>query len=247
VAVHEMGHALAALRSKNIDPVHRVSIIPRGAAALGMTMVRPLEDRYTITEPELRDRLVFSLGGRVAEEVVFGEISTGAADDLQRATEIARAMVVEFGMSPKLGPVAFGSDGFRSREGRPLFPGERPEISEETARVVDQEVSRLINEARDQARSILEKERDLLKQLSGVLIEREVIEGSELRLFVDGERSIPSKEDLQREAEEKRNGDKAAEKGNGDKAADMPTGPAILASNLSDDASSTAEIPVRPD
>jgi cell division protease FtsH len=239
VAVHEMGHALAALRSKNIDPVHKVTIIPRGAAALGMTMVRPLEDRYTITEPELRDRLVFALGGRVAEEVVFGEISTGAADDLQRATEIARAMVVEFGMSPKLGPIAFGMDGFRSREGRPLFPTERPEISEQTARIVDEEVSRLVNESHDQARVILEKDRDLLRRLSDVLIEREVIEGKELRRFVDGDVPIPSRDELKREAEEKRNGQ--------DKANEVPTGPDLIASQVSDEAAPTIEIPVRPD
>src|SRR5205807_921434 len=107
VATHEMGHALVGLRLKNIDPVHRVTIIPRGAGALGITMVRPLEDRYLMTEPELLDRLAFALGGRTAEETIFEEISTGAADDLQRATEIARAMVVEFGMSPKLGPLSF--------------------------------------------------------------------------------------------------------------------------------------------
>src|SRR5206468_10831421 len=93
VASHEMGHALVGLRLKHIDPVHRVTIVPRGAAALGITMVRPLEDRYLMTEPELLDRLAFALGGRTAEEIVFGEISTGAQNDLQQATEIARAMI----------------------------------------------------------------------------------------------------------------------------------------------------------
>jgi cell division protease FtsH len=213
VASHEMGHALVALRVKNIDPVHRVTIVPRGAAALGITMVRPLEDRYLLTEPELRDRLAFALGGRAAEEIVFGEISTGAQNDLQQATEIARAMVVEFGMSARLGPLSYGRNGFRSAEGRPLFPGERPEISEETARVVDEEVARLVNEARDRALEILGNERDLLDKLSKVLIEREVIEGSELRRYVDGDVPIPTQEELRQEAEKKaeENGQKADE------------------------------------
>src|SRR6185436_14801767 len=131
VATHEMGHALVGLRLKNIDPVHRVTIIPRGAGALGITMTRPLEDRYLLTEPELLDRLVFALGGRVAEEIVFNEISTGAADDLQRATEIARAMITEYGMSKKLGPLAFGSNG-RSNG----FFMEKLQIAEETQLVI---------------------------------------------------------------------------------------------------------------
>jgi cell division protease FtsH len=240
VAVHEMGHALAALRSENIDPVHRVTIIPRGAAALGMTMVRPLEDRYTITEPELRDRLVFAMGGRVAEEVVFGEISTGAADDLQRATEIARAMVMEFGMSPKLGPLSYGRDGFRNPDGRALLPGERPEFSDETARVIDEEVSRLLTESHDQAKVILERDRDLLDRLSEVLIEREVLEGSDLRKYADGEVPIPTKDELRRESEAKRGS-------NGHEDTDrVTTGPDLLASAPPPWAR-TQEIPTRPD
>ena len=118
VAVHEMGHALVALASPTADPVHRVSIIPRGAAALGMTMQRPLEDRYLLTEPELNDRLAILLGGRTAEEIAFKQISTGAQNDLEKATDIARAMVIEYGMSEKVGPsptAATGSD--RGRDG----------------------------------------------------------------------------------------------------------------------------------
>ncbi|HEX9235877.1 MAG TPA: ATP-dependent zinc metalloprotease FtsH [Actinomycetota bacterium] len=243
VAAHEMGHAVVGLRLTNIDPVHRVTIIPRGAAALGMTMVRPLEDRYTITEPELRDRLSFAMGGRVAEEVIFGEISTGASDDLARATEIARAMVVEFGMSPKLGPLSFGQDGFRSREGRPLFPGERPDFSEQTARIVDEEIARLINEAHEMASSILEKERDLLDKLSDVLVEREVIEGAQLRRYVDGEEPIPTRDELKAEAEQK-----ASENGQTDQQR-LDSGPAIIASGVAEEAGDqvTTELPARPD
>src|SRR5205814_3249662 len=156
VAVHEMGHALVALTVPTGDPVHRVSIIPRGAAALGMTMQRPLEDRYLLQEPELLDRLAIFLGGRTAEEISFKQISTGAMDDLQKATDIARAMVTEYGMSEKLGPLSFGRGGFRGNEGRLLFPSEQPMVSDATADLVDQEVSRLINEAHDRARALLQ-------------------------------------------------------------------------------------------
>src|SRR6266540_4714225 len=241
VAVHEMGHALVALRSRNIDPVHRVTIVPRGVAALGITMVRPLEDRYLMTEPELRDRLVFAMGGRAAEEITFGEISTGAQNDLQNATDIARAMVVEYGMSPKLGPLSFGSDGFRSAGGRPLFPGERPEFSEQTARMIDEEVARLLREAQDQAKEILENDKENLRKLSDVLIEREVIEGGELRKYLDGDKPIPTKEELKQETEKKQ-----AEEAK-DRADKVPAGPEIILSRAKNSAAPTQEIPVRPD
>jgi cell division protease FtsH len=195
VAFHEMGHALVALSVPNADPVHRVSIIPRGAAALGMTMQRPLEDRYLMTEPELQDRLAILLGGRSAEQIAFGQVSTGAQNDLERATEIARAMVVEYGMSETLGPLSFGRDGFRSADGRLLFPGERPEMSEDTARVVDQEVSRIVTDARDRARGVLDGKKDLLDRLAGLLMVREVLEGKELKEYFDGDVEIPSVEE----------------------------------------------------
>ena len=236
VAVHEMGHALAALRSKNLDPVHRVTIVPRGAAALGITMTRPLEDRYLLTMPELLDRLVFAMGGRVAEELVFGEISTGAQNDLEQATDIARAMVVEYGMSPRLGPLSFGHDGFRGRNGSPLFPGERPEVSDETARIVDEEVTRMLNEAHDKAKVILERDRELLDKLSDVLIEREVIDGKELKAYVDGTEAIPTRDELQQETKER------AASENGQRKA----GPDLIASAPPRDLP-TPPIPARPD
>ncbi len=204
VAVHEMGHALAALRCKNIDPVHRVTIIPRGLAALGMTMVRPLEDRHIMTKSELEDRMTFALGGRVAEELVFGDLSTGAADDLHRATEIARAMVVDYGMSEKLGPTAFGQNGYRTPDGRPLFPGEGPQMSGGTAQLVDDEVKELVAEARERAMVTLREDRDLLDRLSEVLITREVMEGDELRRYVDGEETIPTPDQLAHELAERK-------------------------------------------
>jgi cell division protease FtsH len=198
VAFHEMGHALVAVSLPNADPVHRVSIIPRGAAALGMTMQRPLEDRYIITEPEIEDRLAVLLGGRTAEELAFGRISTGAQNDLERATEIARAMVVEYGMSEKIGPLSFGRDGFRGGDGRMLFPGERPEMSEHTARIVDDEVARIVGRAHQQARQLLEEKQDLLAELASLLMVREVMEGKELKAYVDGTDPIPDPDDERR-------------------------------------------------
>jgi cell division protease FtsH len=195
VAFHEMGHALVALSVDTADPVHRVSIIPRGAAALGMTMQRPLEDRYLMTEPELLDRLAILLGGRSGEEIAFDQISTGAQNDLERATEIARAMVAEYGMSDKLGPLSFGRDGFRGADGRVLFPGERPEMSDQTARMVDEEVARLVNHAHDRARTILDGKKGLLSELARLLMVREVMEGKELKAYEEGTQPIPSLED----------------------------------------------------
>ena len=242
VANHEMGHALVALRVPHADPVHRVSIIARGAAALGMTMQRPLEDRYLLTEPELKDRLAILLGGRTAEEIVFGQVSTGAQNDLERATEIARAMVVEYGMSPKLGPLSFGHDGFRSPDGRHLFPTERPEMSEETSRLVDHEVTRIVHEAHDRAGQILQRDRPMLDSLSRVLMEREVMEGSELSAYLKGEKPIPTDEQLKKEAQIRRSSN-----GQDDKA---KPGPSITASAPPSSASPSGgphSIPSRPD
>jgi cell division protease FtsH len=208
VAFHEMGHALVALSVPTSDPVHRVSIIPRGAAALGMTIQRPLEDRYIVTEPQLQDRLAVLLGGRTAEELVFHQTSTGAQDDLQRATEIARAMVVEYGMSPKLGPLSFGRDGFRSPEGRMLFPGERPEISEDTAKMVDNEVTRIVGEAHQRAQDILDDQKGLLDRLARLLMVQEVLEGKDLERYVKRGEPVPDPEEV---AEELRRGARARE------------------------------------
>jgi cell division protease FtsH len=197
VAIHEMGHALVALTAETADPVHRVSIIPRGAAALGMTMQRPLEDRYLLTEPELKDRLAVLLGGRTAEEILFDlVVSTGAQNDLERATEISRAMVTEYGMSPKIGPVSFGHDGFRPGAGF-LFPGASPELSNDLAALIDEETARLVNEAHDRATEVLTRYRGLLEQLSKILIVHEVIDGPDLQAYFDGTKPIPTPEELE--------------------------------------------------
>jgi len=202
VASHEMGHALVAHYSENLDPVHRITIIPRGTAALGLTMTRPLEDRFLNTEPELKDTLAYAMGGRVAEEIVFGEISTGAQNDLERATQIARAMVTQFGMSEKVGPLSLGQD-----DPNAIFAG--PKISAGTAERIDDEVMRLLHEAHDQAERILLQHRDLLDRLSALLLVTETIDGEDLEAYTGGTKPIPDAEQL-REHEEAKERETAA-------------------------------------
>ena len=187
VAVHEMGHALVALFSDNLDPVHRVTIIPRGSAALGLTWTRPLEDRYLATEPELKDMLAFAMGGRVAEELVFDEVSTGAQNDLEKATDIARAMVSQYGMSDEVGPLSLGRDD-------PNAWMQTPKISGRTAETIDKEVLRLLNQARQRATHVLTERRRLLDQLAELLLSIETIEGDDLKAYANGSRKIPSGE-----------------------------------------------------
>ena len=179
VAFHESGHAIVAESVKYADPVNKVSIIPRGVAALGYTQQRPTEDRYLMTRPELLDRLAVLLGGRAAEEIVFGDISTGAQSDLQRATDIARSMVAEYGMSDRLGPVTY------ERPRQPLFVPDHysagKSYSETKAAQIDEEVSRLINEAHQRVENILFERRGLLDDLARLLMEKEIVQGDELR------------------------------------------------------------------
>ncbi len=198
VAYHEAGHALVAERRPAADRVARISVIPRGIGALGYTRQQPSEDRYVLTERELCDRLDVLLGGRVAEELVLGEPSTGAHDDLQRATDLAREMVTRYGLSPALGLAAF------ERPARALFldipAGGAVEYSDATARVIDSEIRRLLNEAHERVRLTLEGERAALERVAHVLITREVIDRAEFLLAVhDGSRDggspdVPSRE-----------------------------------------------------
>ncbi len=183
VAHHEAGHALVGMFVEHSDPVHKVSIIPRGAAALGMTISLPLEDRYLFTEPELRDRLAVLLGGRAAEEIVFGHVSTGAQDDLQKGTDIARRMVEQFGMSPKVGPLTLTQDGSRYLEVKMPWDRERA-TSEQLARVADEEVGRLINEAYDRAKALLTEHEMSLRAVAEELKRSEVLDGSGLKAIV---------------------------------------------------------------
>ena len=178
VAFHEAGHALVALSVAHADPVHRVTIIPRSIGALGATLQLPTEERYLMTREELRDRVAVLLGGRTAEEVACADVSTGAQDDLERATELARLMVTRFGMSP-LGPQTFG----RGLSGRFLVvPGEPTErnFSERTAERIDDEVSRVVEEEHARARALLTRRRDALDALATRLVEKETLERAEL-------------------------------------------------------------------
>jgi cell division protease FtsH len=180
VAFHESGHAIVATVLPGLDPVHKISIVQRGFGALGYTMQLPLEDRYLMSRTDLEHQLAVLLGGRSAEALVFGEVSTGAQNDLMRATDIARAMVTEYGMSDAVGPV--NHDGHRrSPFLETAFGPERGVYAEETARVIDGEVKRLVQSAETEARRILTERRDVLETLSERLLEKEVIEGDELR------------------------------------------------------------------
>ncbi len=177
VAHHEMGHALLGMLLPLADPVHKVSIVPRGSAALGVTIQTPLEDRYLLTERELLDRLTVILGGRAAEIIAFGETSTGAADDLVRASELARRMVTQFGMTDGIGPLSLERPDLEPGEGG-LFL--RRTYSEATAERVDQEIRRLVDEGQARATRILGDHESVLRTLAGELREREVMEGPEI-------------------------------------------------------------------
>jgi len=186
VAHHEIGHALVASSLPNVDPVHKVTIIPRGVAALGATYQLPLEDRYLLTQSELEDRIAVLLGGRVAEEVIYGEISTGAHNDLERATEMARLMVMQYGMSEQLGPMTFGGGQqavFLRSSG---LPQER-EYSEETARRIDGETRSIIDRIYDRVRSLLTARKRVLMEAAAELKVRETLEGNRLRELLAGE------------------------------------------------------------
>lgn len=163
--------------------MHKVSIVPRGTAALGVTVQTPLEDRYLLSEAELRDRMTVMLAGRAAEEVIYGEVSTGPADDLQRVTEMARRMVTQFGMNESLGPVALEerSNGFL--DGSPDFQNRR--YGEATAEAIDREVQRLVSALYERARDLLRAHEEVLRRAAAVLLEQEVMEGAELEALLE--------------------------------------------------------------
>ena len=204
VAYHESGHALLAELVPGADPVSKISIIPRGIAALGYTTQLPTEDHYLLTRSELVARIDVLLGGRVAEEIVFGEISTGAQNDLQRATEIARTMVTQFGMSEKLGLATL--EGPR-RASFLMVPTEsRQEYSEETARLIDAEVKQILSEAHTKARDILLAHRAALEELAQLLLEKEVVDRPALQAILKVRRidSVKEKNDKKRSPEVQR-------------------------------------------
>jgi cell division protease FtsH len=180
-AYHEAGHAMCAALLPNCDPVHKVTILPTGMA-LGVTMTLPQEDRHSLSQSGIEDRLSMMLGGRIAEDLVYGEVTNGASDDLRKATEFARKMVREWGMSKRIGPMAWGSGG-------PVFLGEdwvqTKEYSDETARIIDEEIERILREAEDRTRQLLDDNRKGLEMVARALLERETIDGREVNRLIE--------------------------------------------------------------
>ncbi|MFO7708407.1 MAG: ATP-dependent zinc metalloprotease FtsH [Desulfobacterales bacterium] len=178
VAYHELGHAIVAMSLPGTDPVQKITVIPRGIAALGYTMQVPTEDRFLMSKTELENKIATFLGGRAAEEIVIGDISTGAHSDLSRATDIARSMVREYGMS-KVGQVYYAPN--RRAQFLPMLPEGHGEYSEATAEAIDKEVNEIIAAQYQKAVGILKQKRDILEKSFAVLLEKETIEGDELR------------------------------------------------------------------
>jgi cell division protease FtsH len=183
-AFHEMGHAMVAHFLDNTDPVHKISIISRGQA-LGYTISLPTEDKFLTTRAELADTLAMTLGGRAAEEITFSEITTGAANDLEKVTQTAKQMVMRFGMSEKLGPRTFGHDHSQPFLGREF--SSEPDYSDEIAREIDDEIRRIVEEAHQRAKEVLSGHREQLDRLSRILLERETIEREEFEQLLQGQ------------------------------------------------------------
>ncbi len=195
VAYHEMGHALTAMALTGVDPVHKVSIIPRGIGSLGYTIQRPIEDRFLMTREELENKLTVLLAGRAAEHVVFGHLSTGAADDLAKATEIARGMVTRYGMDERLGHATYETE-------RPTFLGapsihEARTLSDETTRSIDSAIRRIVNTAFERASKLLEEHRSVLERGARKLLEQETLDQSDLAML-KGELAIAAVTPLSR-------------------------------------------------
>lgn len=182
IAYHESGHALLSLYLPNVDPLHKVSIIPRGVGALGYTMQVPIQDRYIHSRSELLDRLCVLLGGRASEELALGEVTTGAQNDLEAATQLARRMVTSFGMSDKIGHITLG------RKDAPVFLGkelgESKDYSDDTARVIDEEIKRIVEEAYQRAKKVLSEKIDKLKLFAARLLEKEVMGVDEVKKLI---------------------------------------------------------------
>jgi cell division protease FtsH len=183
VAHHEMGHALVALSLPGVDPVQKVSIIPRGIAALGYTMQRPIEDRFLMDRGELFNRMALLLAGRAAETLVFPDVSTGATDDLTKATDIARGMVTRFGMDSKLGLVAYETERSSFLNSPGADDWQPRHYGDATAAAIDLAVRRLIDDAFERARSILAANKGLLLETAAELLTKETLSEDELRPF----------------------------------------------------------------
>jgi cell division protease FtsH len=193
VAHHEVGHALVALALPGTDPVQKISIVPRGVAALGYTLQLPTEDRFLITQSELENRIAVLLGGRVAEELVYQEISTGAQDDLMKATDIAKNMVKAYGMSEQLGQVSLGKE-HHSLFLQPGQPAGEGDYSEATAREIDAEIRHIIETQHNRVTNILNARREVLREAAALLIHQETISGDELRAIASQTNGRPHRE-----------------------------------------------------
>jgi cell division protease FtsH len=187
VAFHEMGHTLVALSLPGVDPVHKVSIIPRGVGALGYTIQRPIEDRFLMTKEELENKMAVLLGGRAAELIAFNHLSTGAADDLRRVTDIARSMVTRYGMSERLGSIAYDREpgNFLSGADRP-YPVRERDYAEETAAVIDHEVGAIVDQVFQRTQGILKARRAVLDRAAKQLLEKETLEQGDLTVLIRG-------------------------------------------------------------
>jgi cell division protease FtsH len=182
-AYHEGGHALVGFALPNLDPIHKVTIIPRGRAG-GYTLALPQEDKSYARRSELVDQLAYALGGRTAEEQVFGDPSTGASNDIEKATDLARKMVVEYGMSDRLGPLRYGRPESQVFLGRDYARGQ--EVSDQVASDIDDEIRKLINQAHEEARSIITTHRAALDRIAEVLLEKETVDAEEVaKIFSD--------------------------------------------------------------
>jgi len=184
IAYHESGHALLSKVLPHADPVHKVTIIPRGKGALGATVPLPTEDRYILTKTQLLDRITMLFGGRAAEELVMGQASTGAQDDLKQATELAKRMVVEFGMSEDVGPLSLAEERVNVFLGEEIVKSE--EHSEELNAVIDREIRRIVEECYTRARSLLAQYREALDKLAAELLSRETLDGTEIDEILAG-------------------------------------------------------------
>ena len=191
VAYHECGHALVACSLPHTDPVHKISIIPRGFGALGYTLQRPADDKHLVTQTELQNRICTLFGGIAAEEIVYQETSTGAQNDLERATDIARRMVTEFGMSPKLGRVNYRETNTSPFLGTPTRPNSSDFHSEDTRREIDLEIKRIVDDCMETARDILYQRRAVLEHMTKDLIEAEVMDADQLQAILDAHKTGP--------------------------------------------------------
>jgi cell division protease FtsH len=191
-AYHEAGHTLVSALREHSDPLHKVTIIPRGMA-LGVTVYLPEEDQHTVTKEYLETRLATLMGGRCAEEIFLGKMTTGAGNDIERITDLARKMVCEFGMS-KLGPMTFGKKEEQIFLGREI--AQHRDFSDETARQIDAEVRVFVDTAYQSAYNILNTNQDIMHRLAGALLERETLDANEIKLIIEGKELPPLRSSL---------------------------------------------------